>query len=72
MDTSPEARRRRAERRRQEMILGDVPLPETGLGRMELAFRLTRAAWAMSGASWPNYTRAEMPIRKIWGHDDGG
>ena len=44
---------------------GDVPLPETGLGRMELAFQLSRAAWAMSGKPWPEYARANMPIRRV-------
>ena len=43
----------------------DVPLPETGLARMELAWALTKAAWAVSGKPLPSYSRAEMPGRVI-------
>ena len=40
---------------------------DTGLGkmRMELAWALTKAAWAMSGKPLPSYSRAEMPGRVI-------
>ena len=40
-------------------------MPETGLARMELAWALTKAAWAMSGKPLPSYSRAEMPGRVI-------
>ena len=44
---------------------GDVPMPETSLGRVELAFQLTQAAWAMSGKPWPEYARADLPMRRV-------
>jgi hypothetical protein len=69
MDESDDARRKRAEQRRSRITRveagEDVPLPETGLARMELAWALTKAAWAMSGRPLPSYSRAEMPGRVI-------
>jgi len=42
-----------------------VPLPDTSLGRFELVYKLTQAAWAMNDKPWPSYSRAEMPIRWV-------
>jgi len=43
----------------------DVPLPSTGLARIELVFLLSKAAWAMTGRPWPEIPRAELPIRRV-------
>lgn len=43
----------------------DVPLPEPGLPRLELAWLLSKAAWLMSGRPLPEISRAELPIRRV-------
>ena len=50
----------------------DVPLPPSGLGRIELAFLLSKAAWMMTGQPWPSIPRAELPIRRVWRSDADG
>ncbi|HLT39435.1 MAG TPA: hypothetical protein VK034_24295 [Enhygromyxa sp.] len=48
------------------MPLGeDVPLPATGLARLELAWMLSKAAWEMSGRPIPAIPRSELPIRRV-------
>lgn len=69
MDLSPEARRQRAAERARRMTRlvdgQDVPLPEPGLPRLELAWLLSKAAWLMSGRPLPEISRAELPIRRV-------
>lgn len=43
----------------------DVPLPATGLGRIELAWTLSKAAWMLSGKLLPAIPRSELPIRRV-------
>jgi hypothetical protein len=43
----------------------DVPLPPTGLGRIELAWLLSKTAWELSGKPWPSIPRSELPIRRV-------
>jgi hypothetical protein len=43
----------------------DVPLPPPGLGRIELAWILSRAAWMLTGAPLPEIPRSELPIRRV-------
>jgi hypothetical protein len=50
----------------------DVPLPATGLARIELAFLLSKAAWVMSGRPWPSIPRSELPIRRVRRSDVDG
>jgi hypothetical protein len=69
MDMSRKARSERAAERATRMSripLGeDGPLPATGLGRIELAWMLSKAAWMLSGRPWPSIPRAELPIRRV-------
>jgi len=75
MDDSEEARRRRAEKRRewpiQKFALGAEPeLDLTALTpgeRVAMVWRLTLDSWATMGAEMPTYTRAEAPGRVIRG-----
>lgn len=43
----------------------DVPLPASGLARIELAWSLSKAAWEMSGRPLPAIPRSELPIRRV-------
>lgn len=64
MSTDVEAdRRARARARALRMTTSESPL--TSSERVALAYTLTRAAWAVSGQPWPEYTRATIPIRII-------
>ena len=75
MDDSEEARRRRAEKRRewpiQKYALGAEPaLDLSGLTpgeRVAMVWQLTLDSWASMGADIPTYTRAEAPGRVIRG-----
>ena len=66
MGDCAKARRRRARQRAARMTRGaDVPLPETGLARIELAFELSKVAWTMTGRPWPSIPRGQLPIRRV-------
>ncbi|KIG18294.1 hypothetical protein DB30_01403 [Enhygromyxa salina] len=74
MDMSPKARQERAEARADRVTRvdpgDDVSMPESGLGRIELAFALTRAAWSLTGKPWPSIPRAELSIRRVRAGDN--
>lgn len=75
MDDSEEARRRRAEKRREWAIhryaLGSEPELDlstlTPGQRVAMVWQLTLDAWATMGATIPAYARAEAPGRVIRG-----
>ena len=75
MDDSDEARRRRAERRREWVIqkyaLGAEPELDLSAStpgeRVAMVWRLTLDSWATMGAEIPTYSRAEAPGRVIRG-----
>ena len=64
-------RRRRAERRRLEMVLHKTELvrvekdlhPIRGSEAVRLAVHLSLQSWLISGRPLPTYTRAEIPVR---------
>jgi hypothetical protein len=75
MDDGEEARRRRAERRRewpiQKYALGAEPELDlsalTPGERVAMVWKLTLDSWATMGAEIPSYTRAEAPGTVIRG-----
>ncbi len=66
-------RQKRAELRRQKMIITKVtadetefdPAPVFGVEAMELAAVLSRQAWAFGGRAFPNYGRKDIPVRFV-------
>lgn len=66
-------RQKRAELRRQKMVITKVtadeteidPAPVFGVEAMELAAVLSRQAWAFSGRAFPNYKRKDIPVRFV-------
>ena len=68
-----DARRLRAEERRQRIVLHRAPFggiepdpnPIRGEAAISLATRLTREAWSLSGRPWPTYSRSETPCRFV-------
>ncbi len=66
-------RQKRAELRRQKMIITKVTKDEAetdltpvfGIQAMELAALLSRQAWAFGGRSFPNYERKNIPVRFV-------
>jgi hypothetical protein len=48
----------------------DMPPVATGLARIELAWLLSKAAWAMSGQALPSIPRSELPIRRVRRSDE--
>jgi hypothetical protein len=50
----------------------DVPLPEAGLARIELAWTLSKTAWVLSGQPLPSIPRSELPIRRVGKSADNG
>jgi hypothetical protein len=66
MDHSPEARARRAGRRRETWTIAreeqGPPAVEGAAERVAAVLELSRDAWLFSGQPWPDHPRAEMPI----------
>jgi hypothetical protein len=69
---SDEARRARAEERRSRIVITHTSLgaEETSLegtpsDRVKMAVELTRAAWAMTGKSWPEPGTARAAVRFV-------
>ena len=65
MDLSDVARRQRRERMTRVPDGGDVPLPKTGLGRVELAFQLILQifSWPWSKPVLSSWSSAATPSR---------
>ncbi len=71
-DDDAGARRRRAEARRARMTIRRTtidddsdPHPVYGAEAISLTTQLSRMAWSLSGRPFPQYTRAEMPVRFV-------
>jgi hypothetical protein len=68
-----EARRRRAEARRENIVLrktrldaeGDDVVPCRGTAAVSLVWRLTRESWSLAGRAIPTYRRDETPYRFV-------